>query len=201
MSHHIEDFSMKTVSSGHNAPLTKRYDSMTRVFHWLTAALVIFLFASAHIWDNLAKGTPLRKGLQSVHISLGIALAALIIARIVWRVVAGKRLAAVSSRTAHWISKIVHGVLYLLLAAQIILGFLFRWAQGEPFSFFGLFPIPAPFAVDHDLRGTIGGLHDNVAWAIIVLAGLHACAALWHHYVLRDGTLRRMLPTGRGMQR
>jgi cytochrome b561 len=122
---------MKIVSPGLNIASTERYDRLTRVFHWLTAALVIFLFASAHIWDNLAKGTPLRKGLQSVHISLGIALAALIVVRIVWRLVAGKRLAAVSSRTVHWVSKIAHGVLYLLLAAQITLDCL-RFPRRSP---------------------------------------------------------------------
>ena len=67
-----------------NTP-TDHYDRLTRTFHWLTAALVIFMFASAHIWENLEKGTPLRKGLQSVHISLGIAMAVLIAARILWR--------------------------------------------------------------------------------------------------------------------
>ncbi|MEO8488572.1 cytochrome b [Pseudomonas sp.] len=171
-----------------------RYDRLTRTFHWLTAAVVIFMFASAHIWENLEKGTPLRKGLQSVHISLGIALAVLIAARIIWRLSGGTRIKADSHPTLNLLAKMAHGLLYLLLLAQIVLGFLFRWAQGEPFSFFGLFPIPAPIVIDHEWRGTLGGLHNNVAWAIILLAGLHAVAALWHHCVKGDNTLRRMLP-------
>ncbi|NWA82077.1 cytochrome b [Pseudomonas sp. D2002] len=179
-----------------NTP-SDRYDRLTRTFHWLTAAVVIFMFASAHIWENLEKGTPLRKGLQSVHISLGIAMALLIILRIVWRVFGGNRLKADSHPALNLLAKMAHGCLYLLLVSQIVLGFLFRWAQGEPFNFFGLFPIPAPFVIDHEWRGTLGGLHNNVAWAIILLAGLHAGAALWHHYVLRDGTLRSMLAGSR----
>lgn len=171
-----------------------RYDRLSRTFHWLTAAVVIFMFASAHIWENLEKGTALRKGLQSVHISLGIAMAVLIAARIVWRLFGGNRLKATGHPALNVAAKIAHAGLYLLLLVQVALGFLFRWAQGEPFTFFGLFPIPAPFVIDHGWRGTLGGLHNNVAWAIIVLAGLHACAALWHHCVKRDGTLRRMLP-------
>lgn len=180
-----------------NASTSERYDRLTRTFHWLTAALVIFLFASAHIWDNLEKGTALRKGLQSVHISLGIALAVLIIARIAWRLSGGNRLPASTPRATRVLAKLAHLSLYALLVAQVVLGFLFRWAQGEPFAFFGLFSVPAPFVVDHDLRGTLGGLHDNVAWAIIILSGLHACVALGHHYLLKDSTLRRMLPAGR----
>lgn len=176
-----------------NTP-SDRYDRLTRLFHWMTAAMVIFMFASAHIWENLAKGTPLRKGLQSVHISLGIAMAVLIALRIVWRLFGGNRLQASNHAALNLLAKMAHGCLYLLLLAQIVLGFLFRWAQGEPFSFFGLFPVPAPLMIDHAWRGTLGGLHDTVAWAIILLAGLHAAAALWHHYVMGDGTLRRMLP-------
>ncbi|MCJ7957573.1 MAG: cytochrome b [Pseudomonas sp.] len=176
-----------------------RYDRLTRTLHWLTAAVVIFMFASAHIWENLEKGTPLRKGLQSVHISLGIAMALLIVVRIVWRVFGGNRPKADSHPTLNLFAKMAHGCLYLLLLAQIALGFLFRWAQGEPFNFFGLFAVPAPFVIDHEWRGTLGGLHNNVAWAIILLAGLHAAAALWHHYVLGDSTLRRMLPGSRNV--
>lgn len=78
-----------------------------------------------------------------------------------------------------------------------VLGFGFRWAQDEPFSFFGLFSVPAPFIIDHELSSTLGDLHDTVAWAIIILSGLHACIALGHHYLLKDSTLRRMLPAGR----
>lgn len=175
-----------------NSP-TDRYDRLTRTLHWLTAAVVIFMFASAHIWETLEKGTPLRKGLQSVHISLGIALAVLIVARILWRLLAGNYPKAQAHPLLNVLAQTAHGCLYLLLLAQIVLGFMFRWAQGEPFNFFGLFNVPAPFLIDHDWRATLGGLHNNVAWAIILLAGLHAGAALWHHYVMGDATLRRML--------
>jgi cytochrome b561 len=175
----------------------ERYDRLTRTFHWLTVALVIFLFASAQIWDSLEKGTALRKGLQSVHVSLGIALAALIVARIAWRLFGGNQLPVITSRVTHLLAKLAHLGLYALLLAQVVLGFGFRWAQGEPFTFFGLFSVPAPFVIDHDLRGTLGNLHDTVAWAIIILSGLHACIALGHHYLLKDSTLRRMLPAGR----
>lgn len=180
-----------------NTSTVERYDRLTRIFHWLTAAIVIFLFASAHIWENLPKGTDLRHSLQSVHISLGIALTALILARIAWRVSAGKHLPAHGSNAMRLLAKLGHLALYALLLAQIVLGFLFRWAQGERFEFFGWFAIPAPVTISHDLSHTFGDLHNTVAWAIIILAGLHACAALIHHAVLKDSTLRRMLPAPR----
>ncbi len=179
-------------------PLSRRYDKLTILLHWATALIVIFLFASSQIWEQLERGTPLRKGLQSLHISFGITLAAIIIIRLIWRATAGRKLPPADASTfMHIIAKLAHWALYLLLIMQVTLGFLFRWAQGEPFMFFGLFPVPDIFSVDPLLRRTFGMLHFYTAWTIIILAGLHACAALFHHYILRDDTLKRMMPPTR----
>ncbi len=171
------------------------YDKLTITLHWATALIVIFLFASSQIWDQLERGTYWRKTLQSLHISFGITLTAIIIIRLIWRATAGKKLpAASSSLFMDRIARLTHWALYLLLITQITLGFLFRWAQGEPFMFFSFFVVPDIFNIDPMLRRTFGMLHFYTAWTIIILAGLHACAALFHHYVLRDDTLRRMIP-------
>ncbi|MFJ2682956.1 cytochrome b [Pseudomonas sp. NPDC087342] len=177
-----------------NADSPTRYDRLTMSLHWLTAALVIFMFASAQIWEQLAKGTPLRKGLQSVHISCGILLAVIVIGRLLWRMSRGRRLPPANQGVMNIAAKTAHLALYLLLLSQIVLGFLFRWAQAEPFNFFGLFDVPTLMTFDKSMKSVFGGLHENVAWAIILLAGLHAVMALVHHYGMRDGTLRRMLP-------
>jgi cytochrome b561 len=171
-----------------------RYDGVTITFHWLTAFLVIALFASALTWDELAKGTPLRKGLQSLHISMGILLAATVVVRIVWRFLHRHDLPPSTTGLQHLAAKIVHLALYVLLVAQVTLGFLFRWAQNEPFYFFGLFEIPRLIDLDHSLAGTFAVRHYYVAWTIIILAGCHAVVALAHHYVLKDRVLARMLP-------
>ncbi|GBU13184.1 cytochrome [Enterobacterales bacterium] len=188
-------------------PLRRRYDGLTITLHWVTAAIVIFMFASAHIWEVLERGTPLRKGLQSVHISMGILLAAIIIGRLLWRLFTvstgrSKQEAIVMPTLMKAAAHLTHLALYLLLLAQIVLGFLYRWSQAEPFYFFGLFPIPDVFDFDSVMTRTFGSLHNNVAWALIIVAGVHALAALFHHYVLRDGVLRRMLPGNRdGLKR
>ncbi|MEN4918811.1 cytochrome b [Achromobacter spanius] len=170
-----------------------RYDTTTIVLHWLTAALVLGLFALAEIWGVLPRGTPTRRLLQSLHISFGLAFAAVFVLRVVWRLSAGRRLPPAGAGWVRVAGAGVHGLLYLLMAAQIILGFLFRWAQGEPFAFFGLFDVPTLIPIAHEQRRFIGGLHDTVAWSIVVLALVHAAAGLFHHYFLRDGVLRRML--------
>ncbi len=170
------------------------YDRTTILLHWLTVALVVALFALAEAWDFLERGTPLRKNLQALHISLGILLTAVLLARLGWRLSFGRRLLAAGSGLQGLAAKSMHYALYALLAAQIGLGFWFRWAQAQAFTFFGLFSIPSIMAKNHDLAHTLGNLHDTVAWIIVILAGLHAAAALAHRYLLKDGVLARMLP-------
>ena len=172
------------------------YDPITITLHWLTATLVVTLFALALIWDELPKGTPLRKGMQAWHISLGLTLVVVYTVRVLWHVIGSRRLPPAATGLQQMAAKAVHYALYGLIAVQMVLGFLFRWAQGEPFSFFGLFDVPALMAADHGMANTYGELHETVAWIIIVLAGGHAALALLHHYVLKDGVLLRMLPFG-----
>ena len=171
-----------------------RYDPNTLALHWATALLVVTLFGLAELWGFLPRGTPLRHNLQGLHISLGLLLAGVVVLRIIWRAGFGRSLPEVASSLPYWAAKGVHYLLYCLLIGQIVLGFLFRWAQGEAFTFFGLFAVPPAFAPDKALAGTIGEVHNLVGWSIVLLAGLHAAAALFHHYALRDNTLNRMLP-------
>ncbi|MEX3857936.1 cytochrome b/b6 domain-containing protein [Paraburkholderia sp. BR10923] len=78
--------------------------------------------------------------------------------------------------------------------AEAVLGFVLCWSGNESMSFFGLL-IPAPFApTSKATPHSIGEAHDLVGWAIIVIAAVHAAAALLHHYVLRDEVFKRVLP-------
>jgi len=203
------------------------YDGVAIFLHWATALLVIVQFAMANLWDSFDK--PTRQGLESIHVSLGVLLSAVVLARIVWRLIPGHQRPAVvsgwvqlASKAVHYLlylllvaqaalgfgwrwaqglqlaSKAVHYLLYLLLVAQAALGFGWRWAQGHPVEFFGLFGIPGPYGeLGRPTRHIFHDLHVNVAWAIVIIAGLHALAALYHHYFLRDRVLKRMLPAAR----
>lgn len=169
-----------------------RYDAVTISFHWLTAALVVTLFGTAWLWNNTPRDWHLHS-LEGVHISLGIALAAVLVGRLAWRAIAGRKLPAATDFTGR-LSRAVHWALYGLLAVQVGLGFMLRWMQGEDFSFFGLVSIPQLFTPDRAFSHQIEGLHNIAAWALLAVAGGHALAALIHRYVLKDGVLRRMLP-------
>jgi cytochrome b561 len=189
----MADADLRLASGTEGVALPTGYDGLAMALHWITALLVVTLFALAEIWGFLPRGTPLRHGMQSLHISLGLTLAVVFLVRLVWRNTGARRVAPLVGGVQHVAAMVMHYGLYGLLAVQIVLGFLFRWAEG-PVGFFGLFAIPAPLTIGKTAHHEIAYLHDKVAWIIIILAGGHAVIALAHHYILRDRVLQRMLP-------
>ena len=172
------------------------YDNVAISLHWLTALLVVVQFALAETWDWFPRET--REAMESTHVSLGILLAAVIVTRIVWRLVPGHQRPAIVSGWVKLASKAVHYLLYVLLVIQAGLGFGWRWAQGHPVSFFGLFGIPGPYGeLGRPTRHLFHDFHEYVGWAIVIIAFGHALAALYHHYKLHDRVLGRMLPPAR----
>lgn len=170
------------------------YGRVAIALHWATAALVIIQFANAELWDYWAR--PARESLQDIHVSLGVLMTAVILTRLIWRWTH-----AVPSIETGWVrtlSVAVHYVLYILLVAQAASGFAWRWAQGHPAGFFGLFGIPGPYgALDRATRHQLHDVHSWIGWTIVILAAGHAAAALYHHYALHDRVLGRMLPWAR----
>lgn len=168
------------------------YDRVAIALHWATAFLVVANFALAQTWDWFAKPT---KGLmEDTHMSFGVLLAAVIVARLVWRLIPGHQLSSLEAGWVRIASKGTHYLLYVLLIAEAGLGFAFRWGAGRPMEFFGLGIPPLIAEMSKPLRHTLRDLHDWNGWAIIVLALIHALGALCHHYVLKDRVLERMLP-------
>ena len=113
-----------------------------------------------------------------------------------WRAFGGRKLAAAGNGLTAPLSRLVHWLLYAMLAGQVALGFGLRWLQGEDFSFFGLFSIPSLFTPDRALSHQFEDLHNLLGWGLVIVAGGHAVAALVHRYVLKDDVLRRMIPAG-----
>jgi cytochrome b561 len=172
------------------------YDNLAIALHWLTAVLVVVQFAMAISWDYFAK--PTRQAMESIHVSLGLLLAVVVVARIVWRLIPGHQRPAAVSGWVEIASKGVHYLLYALLVAQAALGFGWRWAQGHAVEFFGLFGIPGPYGeLGRPTRHLFHDFHEYIGWAIVIIAFGHALAALYHHYALKDRVLGRMLPLAR----
>jgi cytochrome b561 len=174
----------------------RNYDNVAVALHWTTALLVVIQFLLAITWDSFPRDT--RENLQSIHVSLGVLLTAVVVARIIWRLMPVHHRPAIVGGWVKVASKSVHYLLYVLLVAQASLGFAWRWAQGHAAGFFGLFAIPGPYGqLARPTRHTLAEFHEYIGWAIVIIAFAHALAALYHHYVLKDRVLGRMLPAAR----
>lgn len=170
------------------------YDVPTRVFHWLTVVFVVLLFGTSFVWNYVTPHDRFwRHLLEGVHVSLGILFAVLILGRVIWRLTGMRRLPGEAGISGA-LSRIMYAILYVLLVAEVVTGFVLRWLQGEEFQFFGLFSMPALMAPNKASAGQLEQIHNWTGWAIVVLASGHAMAALAHHYVLKDQVLDRMLP-------
>jgi cytochrome b561 len=177
-------------ATGNAAPDVERYDDVTIRYHWLTVALVTTLWALGQLIDDFPRGMP-RTAARSTHIVLGIVLAVVLVRRILWRTGAGRRLAAAGRGLAQRLAALTHYALYALLCAVVLGGFSNVLIRGD--SIFDLFRVPSIAPGNKGLRELVEDLHGTGANIVLALAGLHALVALAHHFVLKDGVLRRML--------
>ena len=135
--------------------------------------------------------------MEDTHMSFGVLLATVVIARLAWRWMPGHQLSSLEAGWVRLSSKATHYLLYGLLVIEAGLGFAFRWGAGRPMEFFGAGIPPLTGMMDKALRHDLREIHEKIGWAIIMLALIHALAALYHHYVLKDRVLERMLPAVR----
>ena len=169
-----------------------RYDSNTIFLHWLTTLIVFYQFISAEFWSYFPR--PERHFLILSHMSLGFVLAIVLAIRILWRSSFGIKIPEAGNTIWDRGARALHVLLYVLLAAQMPLGFFTRWTDNQPLDVFGL-AIPSPIGTCSKWTGNfIDQIHDINAWIIMALVGVHGIAALTHYYLWRDGVLQRMIP-------
>jgi cytochrome b561 len=177
-------------------PSALPYDPLTIRFHWATAGLVALLWIMGRTTGWMPRG-PLRVDIWSVHVLLGLCLAGVIVSRIAWRLGRGRILPPAERGLMGVAATIVHGALYALLLAIVALGMANVLVRGFPM--FNLWTLPQ--LGDEAAARMINEWHGLVANAIVTMAGLHAAAALFHHYARRDGVLARMVPKLRSRRR
>lgn len=168
-----------------------RYDGVSILLHWLTAGLVVILWTLGQTIDFFPKGAP-KIDARSLHITLGATLGIVLLIRVLWRASAGRKLPLADQGWLGVTAKVVHYGLYVLVAVTVVLGIFNAWQRGD--VLFNVYKIPQLIPGDRALRRVLGGLHGDCADIVLMVAGLHAAAALAHHYLLRDRVLRRMLP-------
>lgn len=173
---------------------TTNYGLVAIALHWLVAAAVIGLFGLGLWMTGLDYYDAWYKRGPELHKGIGILLFGAVTLRLVWR-----RLdpPPQPERThAPWerrLAGIAHFLLYALLFAVMVAGYLISTADGRPISVFGLFEVPATLSGLPEQEDIAGEIHEWLAFALIGVAALHALAALKHHFIDRDRTLKRML--------
>jgi cytochrome b561 len=172
-----------------------RFDPTSIIFHWLTVLLIIGQFTTVWLHEAVGHGSGLASELLALHRTMGVLTWTVVLARVVWR----HRFADLPPfpqtmpKLQQWIAKANEYGLYAALLLQPITGLGAVVFHGRPFTLF-IWHLPALLAPEPAIRTLLLQAHEVGANALLVLIGLHASAALFHGFVLRDGVLQRMLP-------
>ncbi|RAI43130.1 cytochrome B [Rhodoplanes roseus] len=172
-----------------------RYDTIAQAVHWLTAIAVIGVFASGQIMDDMARG-PAKTQLIGLHMSFGVTVLVLTVIRLARRIVVPQPEPIPGSPLVQMAARAMHLALYVALVVVPVAGVLMVWAKGRGVDVFGLFTLPPLIGPDRGFASNLSEIHEFGANLIVILAGLHAAAAIVHHAVLKDGAIARMLPFG-----
>jgi len=173
------------------------YGSAARAMHWASAAFIAVAWLLGTFIDDFPKSA--EPAVLFTHMSLGLAILALLLSRLAWRFADPAPLPA-ETAFSPWSDRLailMQWLLYALLLAAPISGIVLAFARGQPVPIFGLFEIASPWARDRAFARSVKDVHELLTDSVLILASLHAAAALLHHYVLKDATLLRMLPRPR----
>ncbi|TMS59512.1 cytochrome b [Imbroritus primus] len=174
---------------------TSGYTRTAIGLHWLIALLIIGGFAVGLYMTSLEGLSLTKLKLYSWHKWIGVTVFLLALLRVIWRFVHGAPsvvpgMPAWQARAAH----AAHLLLYVLIVAVPLTGFLMSQAAGIPVVYFGLWELPTVVASDEALKAGMQQAHVILNYLMAALVAVHALAAFKHHFIHRDGTLARMLP-------
>ena len=164
--------------------------------HWFMLVLLVAVYSCIELREFFPKGSDLREGLKTWHFMLGLSVLILALLRLAVRMSGPNHTPPTGSKPPGWqarSAKLMHYALYAFMIAMPLAGWLMLSAAGKPIPFFG-FHWPALIGESKSTAEFIQEIHETGGTVGYFLIGFHAAAALFHHYVMRDGTLRRMLP-------
>lgn len=166
---------------------------VARSLHWLMAVLILFQ-AGLGKYAHELRISPQKTGLLVWHKSIGITLLFLVLLRLGWAL-SNRRPESPpdTTRSQYFASRASHVALYALMIAIPLSGWLYNSAKNVPFSLYRIIPWPSLMDPNEKLAPALGELHELLVIALLSLIGVHASAALWHHFIRRDDVLKRML--------
>ncbi|HUA78713.1 MAG TPA: cytochrome b/b6 domain-containing protein [Acetobacteraceae bacterium] len=168
----------------------EHYDRASIALHWASAILIGINWMLGQGFSFIPRGSP-RTDVVSTHMLIGLSVGLMLLARLAWRAGPGRRLAAEPGLLG-LAAKTLHGTLYAVIGATVLAGLSAALSHG--FHLYGASILPR---LDFWPRGPLFQLshwHGKLADLLIILAGLHALAALWHHAIQGDAILLRMAP-------
>ena len=171
-----------------------RYGSLLIALHWLMLVLLAAVAAFMELRGMFPKGSAPREAMKSWHYMFGMLVLGLALVRLAVRM--SGPIPAISPAPARWqqvLAALVKLGLYGVMLGMPLLGWALLSASGEPVPFFA-WQLPPLMGPDHALAEVLEELHEAGATLAYALVGMHTAAALYHHYVVRDDTLRRILP-------
>jgi cytochrome b561 len=169
------------------------YGLIAVLLHWSVALTVFGLFALGFWMVDLGYYSQWYRTAPQWHKSVGILLAIVVMLRLFWRIVSPGPAPVMSHKA--WekkLSALVQFLLYFGIAALVASGYLISTEDGRPISVFDWFYVPAAGALFANQADIAGLLHKYIAYSLVILAALHGVAALKHHFIDKDPTLKRM---------
>ncbi|MBE0493481.1 MAG: cytochrome b [Thiomicrospira sp.] len=172
-----------------------QYGVVQIALHWLIALTIFGLFGLGLWMVELTYYSSWYLTAPDIHRSIGVIVVSLMILRLLWRLANPKVVPLATHKT--WerkLAHVTHALMYVLILLLGISGYMITTAKGQALQVFDWFSIPAiSFGIEYQ-EDIAGDLHEIFAWSLIGLAVLHIAGALKHHFVVRDNTLKRMLP-------
>jgi len=172
----------------------QHYAPVSIILHWGMLLLIVVVYSCMLLREYFPQGSDIRNGLKTWHFMLGLSVLLLVIVRIVSRLLNSRP--AITPEPPAWqmfVARALHLALYAFMLAMPIAGWLILSASGKTIPFFGL-EIFALVGPSKALAGQVKEVHETIATIGYFLIGVHASAALLHHYWFKDNTLLRMLP-------
>lgn len=174
-----------------------RFGAIAQWLHWATVIFVIAAWLLG-VFGNSLPGKLAQTAGLFVHMAAGLLVFLLAVTRLAWRSIDVTRYVNINvtarARLLLIASKVTHLSLYTLLIIVPLVGIGVQFANGNSLPVFGLFQIASPWVADRPFARSLKKIHELLAHTLMAVAALHAAAALFHHWVLGDRTLLRMLP-------
>lgn len=164
---------------------------VSKLLHWLTAALILIQIPLGFYAEEL-KLSPLKLDLFVWHKSIGMLILLLAIQRLLWRITGTIPVTAFTTPIQKRLGQLAHAMLYGLMIALPVSGWITTSAANIPTKLFWLIELPAITGPDETLKSLAAEVHEVCVIALIIILVVHIGAALRHHFILRDSILKRM---------